>query len=277
MMLDYKSIELDGITVFEKLAFVNSGRNTKELHNEACFMFLVKGGFDVRTPINSIRLSEGDGFLTQCGDYFFEDMNIDESKAEPIEAIGIYFHPDIIKQLFQYQPVTWDKNLTHKVDVDLLMEHYKLGVMHYIDNPHLFDREMQLLKIKELVLLLAQSSEAPSLHHFLSALFSPHEFNFRQIIEQNIISSVSLSDLAYLCGLSLASFKRRFTEMYNDSPAAYIKKRKLEHATQLLKTSRLNINEIAFDCGFESVGSFNRLFKTQYQQTPTQYRLSQND
>jgi AraC-like DNA-binding protein len=275
MLLDYKSIDLDGVKVFEKVSFQAAGRQPKVLDNEACFMFLIKGSFDVRTPIGSFNVQKNEGFLTKCGDYFFEDLHLDPTQAEVVEAIGIYFHPKIIKELLRFQSIDWQQNLTQKVGVDFVLDHYKEGIGYYLDHPHLFEREMKLLKLKELLLLLSKSTDAPSFNHFISGLFSPQEYDFRQVIESNILSSLSIADLAYLCNMSVATFKRRFKELYQDSPAEYIRKRKLEKAASLLLSTHLQVNEIAFDCGFESAGTFNRIFKKYMGQTPTEYRLRQ--
>lgn len=275
MLHNYQSIEIDGIKIFEKLAFQNEGRNAKVLSNEACFMFMIKGGFDVRTPVDSIKLRTGDGFLSKCGDYFFEDLHPEGAKPEPVEVIGIYFHPDIIKKIIPLQLIKWNKKMqSRSIDIDVLLTHYKESLIHYLNHPQLFDEEMQLLKVKELLLLLAQSHQAPSLHHFVSALFAPNELDFRKTVESNLHSSMSLNDFAYLCGMSLATFKRNFKELYNESPAKYLKIKRLEKAASMLGNNKSQIAQIAFDCGFESASSFTRAFKNHFHVSPSEYRLS---
>ena len=90
-------------------------------------------------------------------------------------------------------------------------------------------------------------------------------------------SNLSITELAHLCGCSLATFKRRFRKYFDQSPAQYFLQKKLEKSLQLLSIDTLPISEIAYDCGFENITHFNRAFKKHFGKTPTQLRLSQND
>jgi len=273
----YQSTEVKGFKTFEKLSFQNFGKQPKILENEACFMFLLNGSFQIRTPLKSVVLSKNEGLLSKCGDYLYEDI-YKEDEGELIEVIGVYFHPDIIKDIFLDVKVKWrqQKYVAYKMDVGTLLENYKNTLLHYFLHPALFDEEMQLLKIKELLLILSKTENAPTVQHLISSLFSPQEYEYRDVIERNVYASLSIPQLAILCGMSTATFKRRFGELYQTSPAEYLKTRKLEKAAHLLGTGSQRITDILFDCGFESISSFNRAFKKQFNLSPSAYRLSQN-
>ncbi len=276
MIPEYQSFEIDGHIIYEKLKFREAGRQTKSLDNNACFMFMIQGNLEIRTPIKQYSLMPGSGFLTKCGDYFFEDLQAEGDKGEVVEAVGIYFQPDIIREAILLKPEKWDKQVGNLLTIDSVLENYKNSILDYMNHGKLFNRDMKILKLKELLLILSNSSQAPSISHFISALYTEHEFDFRNIIEQNATSSLSLEQFAFLCGMSLASFKRQFSKYYKVSPAAYFRSKKLEKATGLLLNSNLQINHIAFDCGFETLSAFNRSFKSEYSQSPSEYRLSQN-
>lgn len=277
MLKDYYSFEIDGHIIFEKLKFEGAGRQTKILDNNACFMFMIKGGLEIRSPIDQFTLGAGGGFLTKCGEYFFEDMQPEGTKPKEVEAIGIYFHPKIVREAIELKSEKWSRNLTKLVEINSVLEVYKNSILELMLQNQLFDREMMLLKLKELILILSASTQAPSVHHFISALYTKHEFDFRTIIEQNATSSLNLEQFAFLSGMSLASFKRKFSKYYQQSPAQYFRKKKLEKALGLLLNTKLQINQIAFDCGFETLSAFNRSFKTQYSISPSEYRMSHKD
>jgi AraC-like DNA-binding protein len=74
--------------------------------------------------------------------------------------------------------------------------------------------------------------------------------------------------------LSTSSFKRKFQEVFNNSPKKYISQKKIEKAASLLKTDRLRISDIAYDVGFDSLATFNRNFTATYGKSPSEYRLS---
>jgi transcriptional regulator GlxA family with amidase domain len=60
--------------------------------------------------------------------------------------------------------------------------------------------------------------------------------------------------------------------LYHDSPANYIKTKRLERAAELLLASNERITDIAFDCGFNDVANFTKSFHGKYGVTPTSYR-----
>lgn len=88
-----------------------------------------------------------------------------------------------------------------------------------------------------------------------------------------MFSQLSIEELAERNNLSISSFKREFAKLYNDTPANYIKAKKLEKATELLLASTKRITEIAFDCGFNDLANFTKSFSEKYNTTPTNYRL----
>jgi AraC-like DNA-binding protein len=109
----------------------------------------------------------------------------------------------------------------------------------------------------------------------ISSLFSPKEHSFKEIIDAHVFSNLSVEELAQLASLSVSSFKREFSRIYGDSPAHYLKKKKLQRAEELLLVSELRISDIAFDCGFNEVAHFSKSFKEKHGVSPTTYRLSQ--
>ena len=80
-----------------------------------------------------------------------------------------------------------------------------------------------------------------------------------------------------LSGRSLSSFKREFAQEYGEAPRGWIRRKKLERAAYLLDTSDKTIEEVTDASGFVSAAHFARLFKEQYQMTPTEYRGRNNE
>jgi AraC family transcriptional regulator, exoenzyme S synthesis regulatory protein ExsA len=145
------------------------------------------------------------------------------------------------------------------------------------DNPKLADENLTVTKLKELLLLLSKSEKASSIQTFVHSLFVKHEYHFNDVIQRNLYSNLSLQELAHLCNMSLATFKRKFAVYYNASPARYILQKKLDQSLLLLNHQSKPISEIVYECGFETISNFDRVFKKQFGKSPTEYRLSQND
>lgn len=271
----FQKLDYQGKTIFGKIVMGTFTRIEKYFQeNEACFMFIEDGNFAMRTPENFIQLSPGDGLFAKCGNYFFEDKNPNEEKTTTL--IAAYFYPEIISKLFSKDEMLASHFNTpydaHKVVINELLSNFKSNINLLLDNPEIVDEQLILTKLKEFLILLAKTNNAPSTTDFVASFFKPHEYNFKKIIEKNLLSSLSVEQLSTLCGMSLANFKRKFSEFYFESPKQYILKRKLEAAQQLLLNPENRITDIAYDCGFDSPITFNRNFKQKFGISPSEYR-----
>ncbi|MTI32142.1 helix-turn-helix domain-containing protein [Xanthovirga aplysinae] len=274
-------IKYKGRPVFIKLSMPYFDRTLKHyVEDEACFMFVNKGEVGVRSQEDYFKLNKNKAMLAKCLNYFFEPSD-DESKCvDGIESVGIFLYPSVVEDLFEFDLSTSSYSLDYnlkQIEVDRLLEHYRESIDILLDNPELADDNMVKTKLKEFVLLMTKSQQAPSQLDFLAALFKPNEVGFKTTIQHNLYANLSLDELATLCHLSLSSFKRKFKEVFNDSPKKYIARKKVEKAAELLKANDLRVSDIAYDVGFESLATFNRNFINIYGKSPSEYRLSQNE
>lgn len=264
--------------VFIRLSMPHFDRTLKQyMEDEACFMFVNKGEVGVRSQEDYFKLNKQVGMLAKCLNYFFEPSDNPDACKDGIESIGIFLYPSLIKDLFEFDL----SSSHHKVDynlkqvqIDKMLNNYKESIGILLDNPELVDERMIKTKLKEFVLLVSKSEAAPSQLDFLAALFKPNEVEFKSTIHHNLYANLSLGELAALCHLSLSSFKRKFLELFRESPKKYITKKKVEKAATLLKSGNQRISEIAYQVGFDSPATFNRNFVSQYEKSPSEYRLS---
>lgn len=266
--------------VFEKVEMIPSFNRIPKVfqENEACFMFINEGAFLFRSPTNLIAIKAGEAVVAKCGNYFIEPYPNQADIGETIVVFGAYFYPDMVKDFFQTDLKLGDfKNNfdVSRAKVEPLMRLFIESIHHLFENPELADDNFIVSKLKELLLILGKTES--SIHHFVNALFTPYEYDFREIIQQNTFSNLSLSELARLSGCSLATFKRRFKKFYDLPPAKYLLQKKLEKAHQLLSLDSYTITEIAFECGFDNINHFNKAFKKHYGISPSNSRLSQKE
>jgi AraC family transcriptional regulator, exoenzyme S synthesis regulatory protein ExsA len=280
MILDHKTISHSDKPVFEKLVMTPDFKRIPKhfSENEACFLFLTNGSFQFRTPTNVLTYSKNEAMLAKCGNYFFENMSVTENnKNDNIALISAYFYPEMVKGFFEK-----DLSIKHfqkkfdvlKVNIEPLMKLFIDSIDFLLENQSIADEDIILNKVKELLLILSISENASSVYDFVESLFVPHEYNFKEVIQQNLFADISIEEFASLTNSSLATFKRRFVEHYNESPAKYIATKKLEKASQLLQIKAMPIAEIAYDCGFETISNFNKAFKNHFGKSPSEFRLS---
>jgi AraC family transcriptional regulator, exoenzyme S synthesis regulatory protein ExsA len=283
MIIEQTELRYRGKVVFERVVMSTGFKRIPKLflEDEACFLFLTKGAFHFRTPTQFLNLNEGDAMLSKCGNYFMENVMINQkSEHRVISAIGAFFYPEMVKGFFRtdltIQP--FQNNFdTKKISVAPLMKPYMDSIGFMLDNPGIADEDLVGTKLKELLLLLSKSENSESINSFVNSLFVPCEYDFNDIIQKNLYSNLTIRELAHLSNLSLATFKRKFKELYKLSPARYILQKKLVRAVHLLQYETKPVSEIAWECGFGTVSNFNKAFKRHFEKSPTEFRLSQKD
>ena len=80
-------------------------------------------------------------------------------------------------------------------------------------------------------------------------------------IRTHLTDRLTVEEIAGSTGYSSSYFSHMFTEETGLSPYQFVLKSRMDHAQQLLKTTRLSVQEIAFQCGFNSAANFCYTFK----------------
>ena len=78
--------------------------------------------------------------------------------------------------------------------------------------------------------------------------------------------------LANVSGVSDAHFARSFKEAFGVPPHRYLLTRRIERAKALLRDTDLSITEIAFQTGWNSLGTFGRTFRDVTGESPGELR-----
>lgn len=132
-------------------------------------------------------------------------------------------------------------------------------------------RQLQSVKIKELLLYLIASHPAAIAGLHAAQPLKTDSQKIQQVIEQNLTNGLSISDIAFLCNMSLPTFKRRFTALYHTSPAKWMQQRRLEAAARLLHTQKNRPADVYLAVGYDNHSSFSKAFKAYYGQAPKDY------
>lgn len=81
-------------------------------------------------------------------------------------------------------------------------------------------------------------------------------------IESNYMNDISLEDVSAYLGISPAYFSKKFSSVTGQNYKTYLNLIRIEKAANLLKFSADPIIDIAYECGFNSIRTFNRVFKS---------------
>lgn len=136
------------------------------------------------------------------------------------------------------------------------------------------EREQYLIReIRENLNSIAEPGTADRLDRLAFALIcelatqsecSEEERNMKLLIHEIAIAMEKgkpLSKLIPSFGFSRRNFYREWNKVFSISPVQYILERKLARAEGLLMNKKMNIKQIALECGFSTPSYFGMLFK----------------
>lgn len=83
---------------------------------------------------------------------------------------------------------------------------------------------------------------------------------------------LSLDEVAAMCYVTPAYFRRLFREYAGMSPSEYRIRRRIERAKELLLHADMSVAEISEQLGYENPSYFCRAFKKEMKRSPTEYR-----
>lgn len=281
--MELKTITLFGKTLFNWVTIpelVNMPAPMPE--NEAAFVYLLKGSCINYSETEELYIQEKEAVLAKCGNNTFRTL---VHKGDPVySAISIRFHKEVLEQLYAdstspfFQKVNSPLSANSvRVEANALFQQYIHNLIYYFDHQELLTEEFLILKLKELIVLLLQTENAPKVQEIMSNLFEKKTFAFKEVIKAHICSSLTLEELAQLTHHSLSSFKKEFKRIYQETPNKYIINQRIEKVAALLPVSDETISNIAYDCEFKTLAHMSRVFKARYGVSPSEYRLNFSD
>ncbi|WP_052384187.1 helix-turn-helix transcriptional regulator [Litchfieldella xinjiangensis] len=91
-------------------------------------------------------------------------------------------------------------------------------------------------------------------------------------LHERLDTQQGIEELAERLGYSASQIRRNFKRCFGLSPSAYRDKLRLDQATLLLSYTPLNINDIAFKCGYRNHSAFSRAFLRHHNVSPRTFR-----
>jgi AraC family transcriptional regulator, exoenzyme S synthesis regulatory protein ExsA len=224
----------------------------------------------------SWELKEGTCFFVKKG------THIAEKPQNEDWCVMVFFMPDSF--LSQVMNENWrslplndlpEPGSDHvlSLDVDDLSKSFFLSMPPYFSQVPPPPENLLELKFKELVLCLLANSNNKPLLAYLKNLSNQKYQSLAEIMENNYTFNLTLDEYAKLACKSVPTFKREFKRIFNDTPAKWILRKRLNLATDLLQRTSLSIGEIVFECGFENQTHFSRVFKEKMGVQPSQFRI----
>lgn len=146
-----------------------------------------------------------------------------------------------------------------------------------LNQKHGFDSVLELISI------LHDLSTSRNIRILSDSSFNDHgqlTYNSRRIektfeyMNQNFDRPVALGEVARLANMSEVSFSRFFKQRTGNTFIDSLTEIRLGHASRMLIDTTQSIAEVAYNCGFNNISNFNRIFKKKKNCTPKEFRES---
>lgn len=135
------------------------------------------------------------------------------------------------------------------------------------------DLKKKLLSVKfEELLLYLINKYGNAFEIFLRSLISNEYSSFKKTVESNLDSSLKLEEIAFLCNMSLSTFKRNFVKEYKVNPGKWFLDKRLQKAKATLEEGRLKPSDIYFEYGYNNLSSFSVAFKKKFGINPNEIK-----
>lgn len=128
--------------------------------------------------------------------------------------------------------------------------------------------------VKEILISLYNENKELMTPFFATVLRKNRELRFKQFVEKHAYSNLNLDEMAFLCGMSLSTFKRRFKLKYGTTPGKWFQLKRLERAKELIETHGMKASDIFAEFGYENLSNFSAALKNTLGIGPRQLKAS---
>jgi signal transduction histidine kinase/CheY-like chemotaxis protein len=168
--------------------------------------------------------------------------------------------------------------LTAKADIESKLAGLECGADVYLEKPfHKKELRVQLRnltqtrqRLRERYANLENLEETPdkSIQKEDAFIFRLREIIIESMHEENF----GVGELCKKVGMSRTPLHNKIKALTGHSTSHFIKKVRIHQATRLLRTSEMNISQVAFEVGVESLPYFTKIFTKETGLSPSKYR-----
>jgi len=243
-------------------------------------LFVIEGTHIVQIGENRYTVQSGEMMLIKKGTYTEFIKTGNPNNRHIYESVSFSLKKDILIDFVKLLEIEGNKLPQNKVQ-DVIVYPYGLRLQSFLTSlkPYFDDNEevkLGLFKLKILELLYDLSQSNPQFMQQLMALNQHEPSDLLTTMEAHYLQPHSISDLAFISGRSLSSFRREFEAIFHTTPAKWIQEKRLQKARELFVTTQLSIAEVCYTLGYANVSHFSRLYKSHFGENPSETKSHKN-
>jgi AraC-like DNA-binding protein len=202
-------------------------------------------------------------------------------RSEEIQEITIQWHKDLFDdKLLGRNQLNFIRSMFERASKGITFSRETIELLA----PRLLslDEKSGFDSVLELMSILHDLSVSRNSRTLSNAVFTNEQFNYNsrriekafQYMNTNYDKSISLNEVAKLVSMTEVSFSRFIKKRTGNTFIDSLNEIRLGHASKKLIETTHSISEISYDCGFNNISNFNRIFKKKKGCTPKEFRES---
>lgn len=267
----------EGIHIVNYQSFENSAKNKVTLYQNL-FSFLSEGHKGVSYAQKHTQIDSTQFLLLSSGNCLMTEKLISDQGR--YTSTLLFFDNKSLTDFFLKYPDLFTKNTEDTFSEVPFVVFQKDGFLqNFISSLSLMNSdnkrisvEMARLKFEELMLYLGDKFPEKILQLRTCVQESHEDFEIRKAVEAHTENNITIEELAFLCNMSISTFKRRFTKIYGSSPNKWMLQRRMEIAAALLLRAEEKPSDVYYKVGYENLSSFIQSFKQTFGVTPKEYQ-----
>ena len=204
-------------------------------------------------------------------------------KSKEIREITIQFHKDLLDEKFlRRNQLNFIRGMLEKSARGILFS--KKTIEQITPRLIALNQKQGFDSVLELISILHDLSTSRNMQFLSDSTFNNTEFSYNsrriekvfEYMNQNFDKPVSLTEAAKIASMTDVSFSRFFKRRTGITFIDSLTEMRLGHASRLLIDTTQSVAEIAYNCGFNNISNFNRIFKKKKHCTPKEFRGNYN-
>lgn len=234
------------------------------------FSFLQVGKKQVHFAGTSVAVNKDQSLLLKKGNWLWTEL----IETEEIYYCKLLFFSEKVLKEFLEKHSQSDAIKDAKIPYfiirnDAYIAAYLNSLSTISNAPAIFMENLLSVKFEELMLYLLQKY-GKTFELYLHSLILKESSAFKKIVESKIHSNLKLEEIAFLCNMSLSTFKRHFVNEYHISPGKWLQEKRLNKAKEILQNGNFKPSEIYLDFGYNNLSNFSIAFKNKFGFSPSE-------
>jgi len=233
------------------------------------FSFLQVGKKQVHFAGTSVAVNKDQSLLLKKGNWLWTEL-LDTEAIYYCKLL--FFSEHILKEFLDKhaeKEIKKDDKPYFIIKNDSYISSYIDSLSTIGDSPETFKENLYRVKFEELMLYL-MSKYGDTFMSYLRSLIAEESSQFKEIMESKVSTNLKLEEIAFLCNMSLSTFKRYFIKEYGVSPGKWLKDKRLLKAKEALKHSAVKPSDIYHQFGYNNLSNFSIAFKNKFGVNPSE-------